>query len=47
MLVEMKIKVFTKAMCQIFPTGIQVSQEHGLGCYVSLNPSHPNPHNAH
>lgn len=36
MFMEMKITALTKAMCQIFPTGIGLSQEYGLGCFVSL-----------
>lgn len=47
MFVEMKITAFTKAMSPTFPRRIQVSQEYGLGCSVSLNLSPPCPHNSY
>lgn len=47
MFVEMKITALSKAICQIFPTRIQVSQDCGLGCFVSLNLSHPHCYNSY
>lgn len=45
MFVEMKIIAFTKAMCQIFPIRIQVSQEYEVGFFFS-NLSHLRPYNS-
>ena len=47
MSVEMKIIAFAKAVCPVFPKRIQASQEYGLSCSVSLNLSHPHPHNSY